>query len=184
VRDTQHTSTTNRPCWRLAVLLLALVPLRALTQTPDEWNDELVDHFAGLWKLEGKILGQPAHHDVRAHWVLNHQFLNFQERTAANAPETEHHYQASWFLGYDGVSERYVMHLLDVFGGRFSETLGYGTRDGNAIRFVFEYPDGPFHTTLRWEPESNSWHWLMEQKDKAGKWTSFADLTMTRLPAP
>jgi hypothetical protein len=182
VRDTQHTSTTNRPCWRLAVLLLALVPLRALTQTPDEWNDELVDHFAGLWKLEGKILGQPAHHDVRAHWVLNHQFLNFQERTAANAPETEHHYQASWFLGYDGVSERYVMHLLDVFGGRFSETLGYGTRDGNAIRFVFEYPDGPFHTTFRWLPQSNSWQWLMEQKDKAGMWAPFANLSLTRPP--
>jgi hypothetical protein len=53
---------------------------------------------------------------------------------------------------------------------------------GNAIHFVFEYPDGPFHTTFRWSAEKDSWEWLMEQKDKEGKWTSFADLTLTRVP--
>jgi hypothetical protein len=45
-------------------------------------------------------------------------------------------------MGYDTTSERYVLHLLDIFGARYSETLGFGTRDGKAIRFVFEYPDG------------------------------------------
>jgi hypothetical protein len=47
---------------------------------------------------------------------------------------------------------------------------------------VFEYPDGPFHTTYRWSAAEDSWQWVMEQKDKAGKWTQFADLTLTRLP--
>jgi hypothetical protein len=112
--------------------------------------------------------------------VLNHQFLNIHEKTAAGAPNSEHRYEASWFLGYDPVSERYVLHLLDVFGGRFSETLGYGTRDGNSIRFVFEYADGPFHTTYRWSPQDDTWQWVMEQKDKAGKWTPFADLKLIR----
>lgn len=36
------------------------------------------------------------------------------------------------------MSERYVAHWLDVFGGRFSETLGFGKREGNSIRFLFE----------------------------------------------
>jgi hypothetical protein len=72
-----------------------------------------------------------------------------------------------------------VLHLLDIFGGRFSETLGYGTRNGNEIRFVLEYPDGPFHTTFRWSPENATWQWLMEQKDKDGKLTTFADLKFT-----
>lgn len=125
-------------------------------------------------------MGHSAHHDVEAEWMLNHQFLRIHEKTAANAPPDEHLYDAIWFLGYDPTSERYVLHLMDVFGGRFSETLGYGTRDGNAIRFVFEYPDGPFHTTFRWSPEPNSWQWLMEQKNKEGKWTQFADLKLTR----
>ena len=125
-------------------------------------------------------MGREAHHDVQAEWVLNHQFLRIHEKTAAGAPADEHFYEATWFLGYDSVSERYVLHLLDVFGARFSETLGYGIRDGDAIRFVFEYPDGPFHTTFRWSREKESWEWLMEQKNKEGKWTNFADLTLTR----
>jgi hypothetical protein len=75
-----------------------------------------------------------------------------------------------------------VLHLLDVFGGRYSETIGYGVRDGDAVRFVFEYPDGPFHTTFRWNREKDTWQWLMEQKDKDGKWTVFGDLGLARLP--
>jgi hypothetical protein len=166
----------------ITTLLLALTPVGGGAQTSAAWPDDMLNHMAGTWKLEGKVTGHDAHHEVRADWVLNHQFLNIQERTAAGAPTSEHRYEASWFLGYDPISERYVLHLLDVFGGRFSETLGYGTRDGDSIRFVFEYPDGPFHTTYRWFPQNDSWQWLMEQKDKAGKWATFADLKLTRPP--
>jgi len=164
------------------VLLIGLAPARLAAQTPPEWHDDLVEHMTGAWKMDGQVMARDAHHDVEAEWVLNHQFLCIHEKTSADAPAAEHRYEATWFLGYDPVSERYVLHLLDVFGTRFSETLGYGARDGNALRFVFEYPDGPFHTTFRWSPEKDSWEWLMEQKDKDGKWTSFADLKLTRRP--
>ncbi|HVP52808.1 MAG TPA: hypothetical protein VMT05_11895 [Terriglobales bacterium] len=165
----------------LAVLLIAaLTSLPAAAQAPPEWHDDFVDHMAGAWALTGQVVGRDAHHDVQAEWVLNHQFLRIHEKTAASAPPTERRYEAIWFLGYDAVSERYVLHLMDIFGTRYSETLGYGTRDGNAIRFVFEYPDGPFHTTYRWSPETGSWQWLLEQKNKEGKWTTFADFKLTR----
>lgn len=163
----------------LIALFISLIPIRSGAQTTD-WNDDLIDHLTGDWKLEGQVMGHDAHHQVQAEWVLNHQFLLIHEKTVAGAPGSEHRYEATWFLGYDPVSERYVLHLLDVFGARFSETLGYGTRDGNAIRFIFEYPDGPFHTTYRWSPDKGAWQWLMEQKDKDGKWTNFADLKLTR----
>jgi hypothetical protein len=166
----------------LIALLIGLVPVRSGTQTSTEWPNDLVDHMTGTWKLEGQVMGRDARHEVQAEWVLNHQFLRIHEKTDASAPGSEKWYEATWFLGYDPVSERYVLHLLDVFGGRFSETLGYGERDGNAIRFVFEYPDGPFHTTYRWSPEKDTWQWLMEQKDKDGQWTNFADLRLTRSP--
>jgi hypothetical protein len=168
------------PVLLLIALPFAVIPARTAAQAPAEWHDDLVDHLAGAWKLEGKITSQYAHHDVQAEWMFNHQFLRIHEKTAANAPASERPYEATWFLGYDSTSERYVMHLLDQFGGRFSETLGYGVRDGNAIKFVFEYPDGPFHTTFRWSPEKDTWQWLMEQKNKDGKWTDFADLKLTR----
>ncbi len=167
-----------------ALAVLVLLSLSSTAQAPAEWRDSLVDRMAGTWKLEGHIMGREAHHQVLADWVLSHQFLRIQEKTSAGAPGTERPYEALWYLGYDSVSERYVLHLVDVFGARFSETLGYGTRDGNRIRFVFEYPDGPFHTTYSWNPADNTWEWLMEQKDKNGKWTPFGELKLTRVSAP
>jgi hypothetical protein len=164
----------------LLVLMLASVPSTSQAQAAAEWRDDLAEHLSGSWKVSGQVMGCEAHHDVDAEWTLNHQFLRIHEKTAASAPASEHRYEAIWFLGYDAVSERYVLHLMDVFGGRFSETLGYGVRNGNEIRFVFEYPDGPFHTTFRWSPEHENWQWLMEQKDKDGKWTTFADLKLTQ----
>ncbi len=170
--------------WSLTLIAAVLLPVSLAAQAPAEWHDDLADHMAGTWKLEGQVMGRDAHHEVRADWVLNHQFLRIQEKTAAGAPITERHYDALWLLGYDPISERYVLHLMDIFGGRYSETLGYGTRDGNQIRLVFEYPDGAFHTTYRWNPDKDTWEWLMEQKDKDGKWTPFADLRLTRATSP
>jgi hypothetical protein len=158
--------------------------LPIVAQAPVEWQEGLVKYLAGSWKLEGKVMGNNAHHDVQADWVLNRQFLRIQEKTAANAPATERRYDSIWYLGYDSISERYVLHLMDTFGARFSETLGYGTLDGNQIRFVFEYPDGPFHNTYRWNADENSWQWLMEQKDKGGKWVPFANLKLIRAGSP
>src|SRR5215831_12561045 len=157
-------------------LLTILLSSAGMAQTPAPWQDDLVSHLAGAWRLEGEVMGNAAHHDVQADWVLNHQFLRIQEKTAAGAPVSERRYDSVWYLGYDAISERYVLHLMDMFGARFSETLGYGIRDGNQIRFVFEYPDGPFHNTYRWNPKEDSWQWLMEQKNKEGKWVPFADL--------
>lgn len=166
--------------WILAAMALAFIPGIALGQRPAEWHDDLAGHMAGTWKVEGQVVGNAAHHEMRVEWVLNHQFLRLHEKTSSDAPASERPYEAIWFLGYDTVSARYVLHLLDVYGGRFSETLGYGTRDGNQIRFVFEYPDGPFHTTFVWNPEKATWEWLMEQKDKSGKWLQFADLKLSK----
>ena len=170
--------------WLLPVLLLS-ANLACAQSPPSEWHDDLVDRMAGTWNLTGSVMGREAHHDVEAVWVLNHQFLRIHEQTAEGAPASERRYEAIWFLGYDSTSERYVLHLMDVFGARYSETHGYGTRDGNSLRFVFEYPDGPFHTTFRWSSETGTWQWLMEEKNKDGKWTNFADLKLASVaPKP
>lgn len=162
------------------IALSALLSIPAMAQAPANWADGFIEHLAGSWTLTGKVGASDAHHDVRAEWVLNKQFLRIEEKTSANAPAGERRYDSIWYLGYDPVSERYVLHLMDTFGARFSETLGYGVREGNEIKFVFEYPDGPFHNTYRWNPEEKSWQWLMEQKDKNGKWAPFANLKLTQ----
>src|SRR5215510_6509117 len=88
-------------------------------------------------------------------------------------------HEAMVFIGYDNTSKRYVVHWLDHFGGRFSETLGYGLRSGNSIKFVFEYPDGPFHNTFTWDEKTGGWNFLLQTKDKTGNWVVFAEDTLT-----
>ena len=140
------------------------------------FRDELLDNLVGDWKLTRKMKAQSVENRVKAEWALNHQFLLVHMKDVA----TPSNYEAMVFIGYDNTSERYVAHWIDVFGGRFSETLGYGKRTGNAIQFVFEYPDGPFHNTFTWNQESKTWIFLMEQKDQAGKWKVFAEDRLVR----
>jgi hypothetical protein len=73
---------------------LLLFPVTFAAQAANEWRDPLVDRMAGSWKLGGQVMGQEAHHEVRADWVLNHQFLRMQEKTAASAPHNERPYEA------------------------------------------------------------------------------------------
>jgi hypothetical protein len=177
--------TVNLPIRLLLVGLLFgfLGPVWAQDQ-PDldgpkhTFKDALLENMVGNWKLTGKVMGRKADHTVRAEWVLNHQFLRIHERDNLPARAGEVPYEAIVMVGYDNTSDRYVAHWTDVYGGRFSETLGYGTRVGNEIRFTFEYPDGPFLTTFRWKPDVEQWEWLMRTKDKTGQWTEFADLTL------
>ena len=144
------------------------------------FHDQLLDSLAGRWRITGTIVGQPREMNLTADWVLNHQFLFLDEKDA-NAASGKPGYEAHIYIGYDNASERYVIHWIDIFGGRFSETLGYGTRNGNSIRFNFEYPDGPFHNTFTWNAQEKSWHFFLEQKDAQGMWKTFAGQTATRV---
>jgi hypothetical protein len=136
-------------------------------------QDSLLDHMAGDWRVERTMEGRPTASAAHAEWVLNHQFLllHYQDSPRAATPSG---YEAMVFIGYDNASDRYVAHWIDVFGGRFSETLGYGTRDGNAIRFLFEYPDGPFYNTYTFDPIARTWTSLMRTKNQKGDWVTFA----------
>jgi len=141
------------------------------------FRDELVERLPGKWRLRGTLVGEAVDHSVQIDWVLNHQFLRLHEKAAAPS-KSGLLYEAMVFIGRDNASERYVAHWIDVFGGRFSETLGYGRRDGTTIEFLFEYPDGPFRTSFRWDPEGKSWHWLMRQKTPLGAWKDFLVATL------
>jgi hypothetical protein len=140
------------------------------------FKDELLDNLVGDWKIARRFKTRTAESTAKAEWILNHQFLLIKMRDVNNPPQ----YEANIYVGYDNASDRYVAHWIDVFGGRFSETLGYGARSGNSIRFVFEYPDGPFLNTFTWLPEKRAWTFLMQQKDSTGKWTLFAEDTLVR----
>ena len=135
-------------------------------------RDTLLDHLAGTWRVTRLRGTQTLVTTADAVWVLNHQFLRLHYHDDS---VTVASYEAMVFIGYDNTSERYVAHWLDIFGGRWSETLGYGTRVVNGIRFVFEYPDGPFVNTLAFDAAGNEWSTVMRQRNARGEWTTFAE---------
>ncbi len=171
-----------------ALCQLLLLILTAFPQTKPEpldgpnrpFHDELLDNLQGQWKVTGTIVGHPGNAELDVAWVLNHQFLKIHEKGTSVIPGRPQ-YEAEVYIGYDNTSERYVAHWIDIYGGRICETLGYGTRSGNRIKFIFEYPDGPFHNTFTWNPDAKSWHFLLEQKNDAGKWDTFADRTAVKV---
>jgi len=163
----------------VAFALLALPAFAQLDGRNRKFEDPLLDKLAGRWNVIGQVRGTSVKQTLTGEWILNRQF--FQMKLADST------YEAWLFLGYDFMSDRYVAHWIDVFGGRFSETLGYGSRSGdNAIVLVYEYPDRPFRNTLTWNAETASWRWLIESKNDQGKWTTFSDYQLkyaTRMTA-
>jgi hypothetical protein len=161
-----------------AVVFFVTLPL--IAQPEAQFKDPLLDNLVGRWDAPGLVHGRDVHSTLTAQWVLDHQFLELKLEDTA----TPSAYDAWIFIGYDFRSERYVVHWLDVYGGRSSETLGYGTRAGESVRFVFEYGDGPFRNALTWMPAEKGWHWLIESKDQAGRWKTFAEYDLRPRPLP
>jgi hypothetical protein len=95
------------------------------------FKDRLLDELVRKWHVNGKIIGQNIEQYCEADWVLNHQFLraHFMDSAArdrkSRSINDSAEYEAIVFMGYDNISERYVVHWIDIFGGRFSETVGY-----------------------------------------------------------
>jgi hypothetical protein len=136
-------------------------------------HSELLDQLTGPWDLTGTVRGQPTHERVLVDWVLGHQFLRVHRIQIDGPAETVIH------VGYDTVSERYVLIRLDSFNARGAETLGYGIRDGDKLQFTYEYPSGPFKETWSWDGKEKNWQFTVESKVK-GAWTMFSSLTLHR----
>lgn len=141
------------------------------------FDDDLLEKLVGSWTLTGNIGKRKVVNDFTAKWILNHQFmdLNFID---ASRPVT---YVARVSIGYDCISERYVMHWLDSFGGRYSETFGYGRKKkAFLIEFRFEYPDAPFINEFIYDQKHNSWHLHMTTKNEKDEWIVFGDEYLKR----
>jgi hypothetical protein len=146
------------------------------------FHDELLNNLVGEWKVHGTVVGQQVEQDCDVDWILNHQFLELHFVGTKAAESQDPPYEAMVLIGYDNMSERYVAHWLDTFGGRFSEVLGLGTKmeGGSSIKFVFDGLGGLLHNTLSYNPDNSTWHMLIVQKDAKGKWKTFASESFER----
>ena len=154
-----------------AILALAVLLASFAAHAVDPpMDDPFLENLTGKWKIERKIRGTLVANTLEAKWVLQHRFLQLRMKDLSNPPQ----YEALVMIGWDGLNERYVVHWMDIYGGRLS-AIGYGKRDGNTIEFRFDYPDGPFYNTFQWQPADQGWSMILENSDKDGKRVPFAE---------
>ena len=163
-------SMKRTPWWRAAAVAVTLVcgVATSLVSQQPTLRDATLDALQGRWLLAGHVQGDSVNYHGYGEWVLGHQFLRLNLRDVAVPPQ----YEAHVYIGWDAERKQYVAHWLDVFGGRFAETLGYGTLEGDELRFRFEYPDGPFRTTFILRKAG--FELGMKSRARDGAWKPFA----------
>jgi len=159
----------------MKVLLALLIYAGAACAQDRAFNDSFIDRLAGDWTLTRQIRGKEVENSVHAEWVLNHQFLQVHMTDSAQPPA----YEALIYIGYQQAEQRYVVHWLDVYGGKGS-AMGYGKRAGESIEVAFQYDDGPFFNTLTWDTLGQGWTFKMESVNKDGKRQLFAIDTLRK----
>lgn len=159
------------------VFVLVLTGLSPAQQPA--FRDSLLDHLVGSWVLQGTIAGKQTTHDVTAEWVLAHQYLRVHEVSREKKDNGEPAYQAMVFIGWDNALSQYACFWLDDYGAAFDSTIGHAKRGGDEIAFLFNYPEGPFHTTFAYEPKTDAWQWRMDSEDK-GTLKPFARVKLAR----
>ena len=163
--------------------VLAFLPaLLSVAASGQGFQDELLDRLKGDWVMKGTIAGQEVTHDVRAEWVLEHNYIRFhevsRERTETGAPE----YEAMVFFSGDPDHEGYACLWLDSTGweGLDASAIGHAEPEKDRLAFVFELPDGGrIYNTFQYVIESDSWRCTIDLEDDNGR-RPFARVVMTR----
>jgi hypothetical protein len=166
---------------RMALPILVLVAMwsggHAAAQQPT-FRDALVDRLVGDWVLSGTINGHATTHDIRAEWVLNHQYVRIHETSRERNAAGEPAYDAFVFIGWNASLKQYACTWLDVYGGASPESIGYGEPSGNRMAFLFKAPDEDFHTTFAYDKKTNSWEMTMDSEVN-GKLKPYARTVLT-----
>lgn len=147
--------------------------------TPGSPRD-LLDRLVGSWTLTGTMGAIELRQRVTARWVVGEQFLQMHFVQEGPSDPGKPPYEALYLLGYDERSDQLVLHLFDTFGTSFSRTLGIGTRRGDAVELLFDYPSGLFSNTFAWDAKTDRWTMTLRQREADGGWRLFAVKTPTR----
>lgn len=140
------------------------------------FKDTLLDKLTGQWVASGTVGSDKVVYNFFVQWVLNHQFLEMDFADTAATPE----YTAKVFVGYDCKKDKYIVHWIDNFGGAFSETLGYGTRNIQSIEMLFEYAAGQLINTFSYDENGDQWTSHTVTKDEEGNWVTFGRIILKR----
>jgi hypothetical protein len=147
--------------------------------TEENVADDFLEGLLGSWNLTGTMGDIQLLQKVDARWVIQGEFLQMHFRQTNPAPEQQP-YEAMYMIGQDSKAGQYIMHLFDTFGAGFSRTIGIGTRKGDAVEFIFDYPAGRFSNTFTRDRTFGKWEMLLRQLEDGGGWKIFATKNLSR----
>ena len=156
--------------WLRPVVLSASLIAGTTAAAPAPLHDAFLSHLVGRWQLQGIVLKKPIRQIVTGSWAIRHQFVVLHFTGS---------YEAAVYIGYDAPHRSYVEHWLDEFGGAGATAAGIGTRNGNAVTFLFHYTDGDFRNTMTYDPRRGQWRIHYASLKKDGTWSNFGDQTLT-----
>ena len=166
---------------KLCTILLLQISTLCIAQmkencNEDHFSDPLLEKIIGKWNASGKVGTDKVFYNISAEWVLKHQFVRLELTDTSK----EISYTADVYIGYDCMKNSYVAHWLDNFGGRMSETMGFGTRVSDSIQFIFNYPEGELMNTFVYDRSIKQWRFNTAMKNQEGKWIPFGNLLLKR----
>lgn len=143
--------------------------------------DELLDRLVGRWSLRGRMGHAELHQEVKARWILKGLFVEMRFESVRIGEGGNPDYEAVYLMGRDEARDAYVLHLFDTAGVSARPVPGIGIREGDSIRFRFDYDGGPWFNTFTWLPARGSWKNVITH-DEGGRTVTFAEKELT--PAP
>ncbi len=136
--------------------------------------DELLHNLIGHWSLTGKMGETSLYQKVEAKWALRDLFVEMRFSPTRVGEDGNPDYEALYLIGFDKKTGEYILHLFDSFAVPTKHIPGFGTRDGNTIRFKFAYDVGPWYNTFTWNPDKKSWKNVITFDQKDGTTGTFA----------
>lgn len=166
-------------------LAAALVAPTARAQQPGAATapEGLLDRMTGHWVLTGTIGRKPTTHAVDVEWILKREYVRVHEISHEKDPSGEPEYEAWIYIVWDAKKNEYAVLWLDntapfMFG---VDGIGHAKPDGDRIPILFKDPDGGgIRTTFSYDRTNDTWSWTIDNADKSGKLSSFANVILTR----
>lgn len=172
----------HRLCVALAfAVLLASAGLaqNRATSAPEA----LMDQMTGHWVMIGTIGKKHTTHDVDVDWVLNREYVRIHEVSRDKDATGAIGYEAWIYLVWDGKKGEYAIMWLDNTAATnfAADGVGHAKPDGDRIPFLFKGADGSgIHTVFAYDRAKDQWSWTIDNLDKSGKSSPFAQLMLTR----
>ena len=143
----------------------------------------LLDKMSGHWVMTGTIAERPVTHDVDVDWVLRHQYIRIHEVSREMDADGTYAYEAWIYVVWDKERSQYAVMWLDNTAptGFSAAAVGHAKPDADRIPFVWNDPDGSgIHNTFAYDRATDTWSWTIENVDRSGKLSSFAQLSLKK----